>query len=288
VKLCTVKSETNGAEAAILADQGIFRIADINKKARTSFPTDLFDFIRVGNIKELEAALAEVRDEAIAQSTADTTVLLPYANPPKVWGFGPNYSRHAKDLNVNVQAEIPDAPGSYMQPINTLIGHGDDIIIPPQSQRVTAEAELGVIIGAECRNITPEEASSVIFGYTAVLDMTAEDMLRKNLRYIARSKGFDTFFSFGPCIVTADEITDVLSINIATIVNGETQAEGPVSNMTYDPAWLVSFQSEMTSLEVGDVIATGTPGASVIKPGDVVEARLSGIGVLRNNVRAAD
>lgn len=284
MRLCTVRSPIE--QAAVMIDDGLVLIADINDEAGTKFPTDMLALIRSGEAGQLADVVAEVAAKTSLKLPKDTPLGPPYRNPPKIWGFGPNYKRHANDLEVDVRAEIPDAPGSYMKPSNTIIGPDDTILLPPQSQRVTAEAELGVIIGKECRNISAAEADSVVFGYTIVLDMTAEDILRRNLRYISRAKCFETFFSFGPVIVTADELPDVADIHIATVVNGEVGAEGPVSGMTYDPAWLLSFQSEMTTLEVGDVIATGTPGASVLKDGDIVEARLSELGVLRNRVRA--
>lgn len=284
MRLCTIKTERE--QAAVLTDAGLLPISSINEAAGTDFPTDLLEFIRGGDVAALDKAVTE-HGASITPLPIETTPLAPpYRNPPKVWGFGPNYGGHAKDLEVDVRAEIPDAPGSYMKPTDCIIGPDDTIVLPKESKRVTAEAELGVIIGRQARNIDEEEAKSVIFGYTAVLDMTAEDLLRKNLRYIARSKCHDTFFSFGPVIVTADEAGDVGDVHIATIVNGTPGAEGPVSRMTYSPEWLLAYHSQMTSLQVGDVIATGTPGASVISDGDVVEAHLSGIGELRNSVRA--
>jgi 2-keto-4-pentenoate hydratase/2-oxohepta-3-ene-1,7-dioic acid hydratase in catechol pathway len=117
--------------------------------------------------------------------------------------------------------------------------------------------------------------------------MTAEDLLRRNLRYIARSKGFDTFFSLGPYLVIADELTDLSEVRVTTSINGSTVAEAPLSWMIYDVMWLVSHHSTMCRLQVGDILSTGTPGAGVIRDGDRVEASVSGIGRLENSVRDA-
>jgi 2-keto-4-pentenoate hydratase/2-oxohepta-3-ene-1,7-dioic acid hydratase in catechol pathway len=285
MRLCTIKTER--PQAAVVTNEGLLPVALINDVSGGDFPTDLLGIVRDGDVTELGRAVADYGDRIAPLPVATTPVGPPYRNPPKVWGFGPNYGGHARDLEVNVREEIPDAPGSYMKPNDTIIGPGDTIQLPPESKRVTAEAELAVIVGREGRNLNRTEARAAIFGYTAVLDMTAEDLLRRNLRYIARAKCHDTFFSFGPVIVTADELTDVSGLMIATVVNGVTAASGRVSGMTYSPDWLLSYHSQMTRLEPGDVIATGTPGASVITDGDRVEGMVEGIGTLVNDVRAA-
>ncbi len=113
---------------------------------------------------------------------------------------------------------------------------------------MTAEAELGVIIGRTAKNVSEEEAPSVVAGFTAVLDMTAEDVLRKNPRYLTRAKSFDTFFSFGPHLVTPDEVGDLGDLEVATVVNGAVRRENVVSNMTFSPYELVAFHSRVITL----------------------------------------
>jgi 2-keto-4-pentenoate hydratase/2-oxohepta-3-ene-1,7-dioic acid hydratase in catechol pathway len=115
--------------------------------------------------------------------------------------------------------------------------------------------------------------------------MTAEDILRKNPRYLTRSKSFDTFFSFGPELVTPDEIEDVEALEVSTVLNGEVGRTNTVSSMIFSPRWLVSFHSRVMTLLPGDVISTGTPGAVVIDDGDVVECRITGFEPLSNPVR---
>jgi 2-keto-4-pentenoate hydratase/2-oxohepta-3-ene-1,7-dioic acid hydratase in catechol pathway len=168
---------------------------------------------------------------------------------------------------------------------NTIIGPGDAIELPPQSERVTAEAEIGVIIGRCCRCVSETEAPGYIAGYCLILDMTAEDILQRNPRFLTRAKNFDTFFSFGPELITADEVPDLLNVTVGTYRNGQLHRENVVANMAFPPFYLVSFHSHVATLYPGDIISTGTPGAVVIEPGDVAECRIDGLGVLTNPVR---
>jgi 2-keto-4-pentenoate hydratase/2-oxohepta-3-ene-1,7-dioic acid hydratase in catechol pathway len=123
-----------------------------------------------------------------------------------------------------------------------------------------------------------------VAGFTTVIDMTAEDILRKNPRYLTLSKSFDTFFSFGPELVTAEEIGDVSALTVATVHNGRVHAQNTVANMTFPPDRLVAFHSEVMTLMPGDIISTGTPGAAVVGHGDSVECRIDGFAPLINSV----
>jgi 2-keto-4-pentenoate hydratase/2-oxohepta-3-ene-1,7-dioic acid hydratase in catechol pathway len=171
-----------------------------------------------------------------------------------------------------------------MRPDTTIIGPDDEIVLPAQSERVTAEGELALVMGREAKDVSEEDAPLFVAGFTTVLDMTAEDILRKNPRYLTRSKSFDTFFSFGPELVTPDEIEDVNALEVATVLNGKVHRSNTVSNMTFPPWWLVSFHSRVMTLLPGDVISTGTPGAVIIQDGDVAECRITGFEPLSNPV----
>ena len=115
--------------------------------------------------------------------------------------------------------------------------------------------------------------------------MTAEDILRKNPRYLTRSKSFDTFFSFGPHLVTPDEIPDVMKLPVATVINGAVHAQNTVSNMTFPPPYLVAFHSRVMPWLPGDILSTGTPQAVALGDGDMLECRIDGFEPLRNPVR---
>jgi 2-keto-4-pentenoate hydratase/2-oxohepta-3-ene-1,7-dioic acid hydratase in catechol pathway len=152
-------------------------------------------------------------------------------------------------------------------------------------EKTTGEAELGVILGRECKDVPEADWLNAVAGFTTVLDMTAEDILRRNPRYLTRSKSFDTFFSFGPVMLTPDEIPDVLKLNVATVINGRVHAQNIVSNMTFPPPYLVSFHSRVMPWLPGDILSTGTPQAVPLKHGDVLECRIDGFPSLRNPVQ---
>ena len=210
----------------------------------------------------------------------EATFAPPYRRPGKIWCIGLNYTAHARALDE----KVPKFPGSFLRPPTTIIGPGEPIVLPKGIGRITVEAELAVIIGASCRDVDRRGAEEAIFGYTCVLDVTAEDILRQNPRYLTRAKSFDTFFSFGPAILSRDEVPDLGSLVVRTIVNGEVCAENAVANMTFDPIELVRYHSRATTLEPGDIISTGTPGASPIQPGDVARCEITGFPALENPV----
>jgi 2-keto-4-pentenoate hydratase/2-oxohepta-3-ene-1,7-dioic acid hydratase in catechol pathway len=142
-----------------------------------------------------------------------------------------------------------------------------------------------VIIGRQCRFVSEQEAPAVIAGYCLILDMTAEDILQRNPRFLTRSKNFDTFFSFGPELVTPDEVLDIMRLTVGTYRNGLLHRENVVANMAFPPFYLVSFHSHVMTLYPGDIISTGTPGAVVLEHGDVAEGRIEGFAALTNPVR---
>ncbi|MFF5256998.1 fumarylacetoacetate hydrolase family protein [Streptomyces leeuwenhoekii] len=201
-----------------------------------------------------------------------------------IWGAGLNYRGHAGDLETRQPAS---GPGSYLRPRTCLIGNGGHIELPSQSKRVTAEAELGLVIGTECKNVGRAQWREVVAGVTAVLDMTAEDVIRENPRYIPWAKGFDTFCSIGPQLVTLDEFGDdqLASLRVSTVRNAEVVASAQVSEMKYDLGYLVEYFTAGRTLAPGTVICTGTPGAAVISPGDSITAVVEGVGTLAHTVK---
>ena len=201
---------------------------------------------------------------------------LPYDVPPKIWCIGLNYKSHAEDI----QAVQPEEPGSFMKPASCMFHPGGNIVLPPLdvSSDVDAEGELGVIIGKQCRYV--DDAAAVIFGYTTTLDMTALDVLAKNPRYLTRAKSIDTFFSFGPVVVTADEVPDLDALEVITEQNGTVCSRDFVRNMRHRPYDLVKFHSRFMTLYPGDLISTGCPKGARIKAGDRVRARIDGVGTL--------
>lgn len=236
-------------------------------------------------LAELEHAADKVGSGQLI-AAADATYAPPFRRPHKIWGIGLNYLDHAADLS----ATLPAQPASFIKGDHTIIGPGDEIVLPRQSQRTTAEAELGLVLGRTVWQLGDADALSYVFGVCAILDQTAEDILQLNPRYLTRSKNFPTFFSFGPEVVTLDEFLrdqQMAEVRVATLLNGETIRANSVGNMTFQPEVLVSFHSDMMPLYPGDVISTGTPGAAVLTPDSIAEARVSGLPPLRNPVRRA-
>jgi 2-keto-4-pentenoate hydratase/2-oxohepta-3-ene-1,7-dioic acid hydratase in catechol pathway len=255
----------------------------------SSLEGDLLALIErnAGSRDQLDTLSQEADHLASADLVAedDATYRPPYRRPHKVWGIGLNYADHAGDLHE----ETPSQPASFIKADHTIIGPGDEIVIPRQSERTTGEAEIGLVIGREAVDVSPEEALEYVFGVCAVLDQTAEDILALNPRYLTRSKNFPTFFSFGPEVVTLDEFLasrPLEDVEVATYLDGTEVRRNVVGNMTHSPRDLVSFHSQMMPLFPGDIISTGTPGAGVLKQGAIAEARIEGLMPLTNPVRA--
>lgn len=285
MRLATIKH--NGQEiSTIVTKKGVIAIENVNDALGKSWSTSLFDIIQLGQLDEIRAWY-----DSGGKDKLDNLQIIPnekveygplYRQPRKIWGIGLNYAEHASDLH---ETAPNTEPASFMKPDTTIIGPNDTIEIPHQSDRTTAESELGIIIGKECKDISEENAKDVIAGYTTIIDMTAEDILQRNPRYLTRSKSFDTFFSFGPQLVTKDEVEEVLDLHVSTVINGELHRKNVVANMTFRPWHLVSFHSKVMTLLPGDIISTGTPGAVVIRNGDIVECQIDGFESLVNKVK---
>jgi 2-keto-4-pentenoate hydratase/2-oxohepta-3-ene-1,7-dioic acid hydratase in catechol pathway len=222
----------------------------------------------LGDFRRLEAKL----------SLADVQ-LLPPVNPSKIICVGRNYAAHAKEHG----ADIPEIPLIFLKPPSSIIGDGDTILLPPQSQQVEHEAELVVVIGKRGRWIDVNEARSHIFGYTIGNDVTARDLQRRDGQW-TRAKGFDTFCSFGPWIETDFDPADAL---VTCHVNGEMRQMASTQDMVFDVSQLITFASSVMTLEPGDLLFTGTPaGVGPLRPGDTVEVKIDRLGTLRNLVAA--
>ena len=262
--------------AALKTDSGLLPITWINEQTGAGFPITTLSLVQSDRLDELNnwaATEAAQLGRAPLVDPAGAKIGPLYRNPAKIWGIGLNYREHAGDLDESVPEGLP---GSFNKPATTLIGPGDTIHIPTMSEATTAEAELGLIIGKTCKDVPREDWLSVVAGFTTVIDMTAEDILRRNPRFLTLCKSFDSFFVFGPELVTPDEIDDVLALNVSTIHNGRTHATNLVANMTYPPDYLVALHSEVMTLLPGDIISTGTPGAAPIAHGDRVECHIDG------------
>ena len=207
------------------------------------------------------------------------TRLLAPVSPSKIVCIGRNYREHAAELGN----KMPEEPLLFLKPSSSIIGSGEAIVIPAQSQQVEHEGELGVVIGKTARRLGDEDdALSYVFGYTCVNDVTARDLQRKDVQF-TRGKGFDTFCPVGPWIVTD---IDPTKVRVTTRVNGEIKQNGNTADMAFPVPYLIKYISNIMTLYPGDLIATGTPaGVSKMKNGDMVEVEVEGIGVLKNSLK---
>ena len=208
----------------------------------------------------------------------DKVRLLSPVAPSKIVAIGLNYRAHAAEFDK----ELPEEPMLFMKPSTAVIGPEDFIVYPSHmSSRVDYEGELAIVIGREAKDVPAERAASYILGYTCFNDVTARDLQGRDKQY-TRAKGFDTFACVGPCIETE---LDPLNVRIRTFLNGEKRQDTSTSDMIFNAFELLSFVSHVMTLLPGDIIATGTPsGVGKMKPGNIVEVSIEGIGTLRNTV----
>ncbi|MCK6588852.1 MAG: fumarylacetoacetate hydrolase family protein [Polyangiaceae bacterium] len=200
--------------------------------------------------------------------------------PSKIICVGRNYRAHAAELGN----EAPPEPLLFFKPPSAVIGPGESILLPHQSNRIDHEAELGVVIGARCRRVPEDRALDFVFGYTCVNDVTARDLQKKDGQW-ARAKGFDSFCPAGPVIVTD---LDPASARVRCRVAGAVRQDGNTRDMMFPVAQIIAYISSIMTLEPGDLIATGTPhGVGPLAPGDTVEVEIDGIGILSNPVEPA-
>lgn len=282
-----VSLKTGAAEeAAIAADAGLILLRTINSNLSMEWSTELYELLWRDQFGELKnwydsEGRGQLNEWEPWSGSYDDYAPL-YRFPRKICGIGMNYLAKAEELN----ATPPDRePICFLKPDTSLIGAGEAILLPAQSERVTAEAELGIVIGKTCKNIEEADAPFVTAGFTTTLDMTAQDVHARNPRFLGRSKVFDTFFSFGPELITPDEFPQLEKLTVETGLNGRVAHRNTVANMIYSPWFIVSYFSKMMTLLPGDVIMTGTPGSVEIREGDVAECRIDGFETLCNPVR---
>ncbi len=225
-----------------------------------------------------------------AASTGSIELGPPVPDPQKIVCLGLNYRDHAEEAGLSAPAE----PMFFAKFANSLTGPYSDIVPPTSTEKVDYEAELAVVIGRPGRYIQETDALGHVAGAMALNDVSARDLQLANSLWTG-GKAIDTFAPCGPALVTLDEIEDLQALALRTRVNGRTVQDGTTASMIFDVARTVAFLSQIMTLEVGDIIATGTPagvGQSrtpplFLDPGDVVEVEIDGVGTLRNTVVSA-
>lgn len=228
-------------------------------------------------IGPIEGSLFEEFRRLEANIQLGSVQLLSPVQPSKIICVGRNYIAHA----IEHDAEVPEVPLLFLKPPSSIIGPGQAIVLPPQSQQVEHEGELVVVIGKRGRWISPEDAFSHVLGYTIGNDVTARDLQQRDGQW-TRSKGFDTFCSIGPWIETEFDPADAL---ITCHVNDEMRQMASTRDMVFGARQLIAFASTVMTLEPGDILFTGTPaGVGRLVHGDVVKVSIEGLGILVNPI----
>jgi 2-keto-4-pentenoate hydratase/2-oxohepta-3-ene-1,7-dioic acid hydratase in catechol pathway len=220
---------------------------------------------------------------------AAVSLRAPIARPPKLICIGLNYSDHARETGM----EIPKVPTVFVKFPTTIIGPGDNIVLPRASAKPDYEAEFAFVIGPGGRHIPAERWREHVYGYMNLHDVSARDFQMATTQW-TMGKNFDTFAPTGPWLVTADEVPDPHSLDVRLTLNGEVMQHSNTSNLIFGLPQLVAFLSSVFTLEPGDIVATGTPaGVGVgrkpprfLQPGDEVAVSVAGLGELRNRVIA--
>lgn len=272
-----------GPAAAVLLGDDLVPVSALDAPAETM--RGLLAALDAEGLRELQARAADA-DERLA--LADATLYAPVTDPQKIVCLGLNYRDHAEETGQ----EIPAAPMWFAKFANSLIGSGQEIVLPrAHPEYVDYEAELALVIGRSARNVTAEDAISYIAGAMPFNDVSARDLQLQNTLWTS-GKAIDTFAPCGPALVTLDEIEDLQDLGLRTRINGELVQEGTTANLVFGPAEVVAWLSRTMTLLPGDIIATGTPagvGAAqgrFLRDGDTVEVEVDGLGVVRNGVRA--
>jgi 2-keto-4-pentenoate hydratase/2-oxohepta-3-ene-1,7-dioic acid hydratase in catechol pathway len=245
------------------------------------------DFISVlrGGTEALETVQAFTENAPSAVPLASVKLCAPIPDPPKILCMGLNYRDHAKEAGL----ELPKYPVIFAKYSNTVIGPGDNIVLPKNSRKPDYEAEFGFVIGKRARHIRAEDWRDHVFGYMNCNDVSARDY-QMSVSQWTMGKNFDTFAPMGPYLVSADEIGDPHNLNISLTLNGETMQSSNTRELIFKIPETVAFLSSVMTLEPGDVVLTGTPAGvgfsrtppRWLMPGDEVVVRGEGLGELRN------
>ncbi|MCI0747975.1 MAG: fumarylacetoacetate hydrolase family protein [Verrucomicrobia subdivision 3 bacterium] len=261
-------------------------------------PTDMLEFLRLG-----EPALEAARDvikfiarrpvvpvgERLTYAHEEVKILAPLPRPGKILCSGINYRGHKAE---NPDAKMPSEPFFFSKLPSSVIGPGEPIIKPSQTEQLDYEVEFAVVIGRAMKRAPESAVMDCIAGYTILHDVSARDVQFKDSQ-ITLGKNFDTFCPLGPCIVTKDELPQPAKVRLRSFVNGKLMQDGNTADWVFSLPKLLSFLSGIMTLEAGDIVSTGTPaGVGVfrkppvfLKPGDVVRLEAEGIGVLENPVK---
>ncbi len=284
MKLITFSAQGQQRLGVLLEDG---KIGDVCR-ADSQIPEDIIEFLAAGEAMHSRVAqtAAGIASEHVLDMEA-VRVGPPVPHPDKILCIGINYKDHIEETN----SETPEHPVVFSKHSNTIIGPDDPIHLPTISKAVDYEAEFAVVMGRTARNVSQSEALDYVGGYTALNDVSARDFQHRTSQWVM-GKSFDTFAPIGPVLVTADDIPDPHTLDIVLRLNGEEMQSSNTRQLLFNVNDLIADISSVMTLEPGDIISTGTPGGVgfardpqvLLKPGDMVEIEIQGIGILRNPV----
>ncbi len=276
--------------AGAVRDGDVVDIAQACGDLAAATDTDLSTVRGVLSLGERIGELAGPVSAATAVGSVESlTIGPPVPDPQKILCIGLNYAEHAAETKIDA-SEVPTV---FCKFPNSLIGSGQAVLIPAVAKEVDYEGEVAVVIGSRCRRVGRDEALAHVAGVMPLNDVSARDLQMQTPQWTA-GKAVDTFAPCGPELVLMDEIDDLQDLHLTTRVNGQTVQDANTSLMLHDVAKIISFLSSVMTLEVGDIIATGTPAGVgftrepplLLGDGDVVEVEIDGVGVLRNPFKA--
>ena len=302
MKLVTYVDAAGGARAGVLLDGSVLDLASAATEAGVGLPPRMLDLLDRGarGLDNARHVIEEAAKRNVRLVPPERVKLLaPLPRPRKVLAVAGNYTDHILESNMVALQKSESTIRPFMKPANSVIGPGAIIQPPKWSRTIDYEAELAIVIGSRASAVSPEEAVSRIAGYSVFNDISGRSLTIAENRtpregdkwfdWLA-GKWFDTFSILGPAIVTPDELGDPHDLRFTLTVNGEERQNASTAQMIFNCYEIVSFFSHLTTLEPGDVIATGTAAGvgsaskTYLQPGDIVEATIEGIGTLRNEV----
>ena len=276
--------EHNGKDSyGVVIDNGI---VDLSARIGDKYP-GLLELLRAEALDEAAKAAEGASPDV---SLDDVTLLRPVPFPEKIFCIGVNYGNRNEEYKDG--SDAPKYPSMFVRTPDSLVGHGANIVRPPESPQLDYEGEIVIIIGKPGRRIKPKNIRDHIAGLTIMNEGTIRDWLRHAKFNVTQGKNFNATGGLGPWMVTADEFPDFNNLSLETRVNGEVRQQDNTDNMVFKFEYLLPYLSTFMELKPGDVIATGTPtGAGTffdppkwLVPGDMVEVEVGGVGVLSNTV----
>lgn len=295
--LVTFSVDSGDRRLGVRTDAGVIDVASLAEARKADIPATLLDVVRAGAdaVHTIAVLLREDPPPGVTHRLTDVRLHAPL-RPGKIIGVGLNYTEHVAESAraLDTDRALPQRPVLFSKPATAVVGPGEAILHDADlTDQLDWEVELAVVIGRTAKRVPEAEALDHVFGYTVINDISARDQRRSGQWFF--SKGNDSYAPLGPGVVTADAVPDPHRLDLSLRVNGEVKQKSNTSYMLFRiPKLIADITSGMT-LEPGDIIATGSPagvGASFVppqflRPGDLVEATVEGIGTLRNPVVSA-